>query len=112
MASNCSGIFAIFVVHTFYFCEIQVLKITAGYKYLGVTISNQNNLHEEFNCLIKNEEYNASEGTGFDSSMMPHIRLSIMALLVHTSVVFSLSFCSFLCKGLREKLNSYRDPQV
>jgi hypothetical protein len=105
MASNSCGVFAIFFVHISSVFEVQFLKITTCFRYLGVVKSNQNNLHEEFNCLIKSDEYIASEGTGFDSSMMPHILRSIMALLVRTSVVFSLSFAIFLCKSLPEKLN-------
>jgi len=38
-----------------------------GFRYWVVTISNQNNLHEEFNSLVTNEEYIASDGTSFDS---------------------------------------------
>jgi hypothetical protein len=43
------------------------IKITAGFKYFGVTMSNENNLHEEFNNLVVNEVYIALDGTGFDS---------------------------------------------
>jgi len=66
MASISSGVFAIFVAHRSSCREIKVLKIIAGIRYMGVTMSNQNNLHEEFFSLVTNEECMASERRGFD----------------------------------------------
>jgi hypothetical protein len=57
MASNSSGAFDIFVAHRNSVCELQFLNITAGFRYMGVTPSNQNNLHEELHCFGKDEEY-------------------------------------------------------
>jgi len=64
MASDCSGVFAILVAHRT-FCELLLLKITVVFRYLGVTMSNQNTSHIELK-LVTNEEYIASEVTRFD----------------------------------------------
>jgi hypothetical protein len=67
MASNSSGVFAVFVANRSSCHEIKFLKIIAGFRYMGVTMTNQNNLHEEFHSLVTNEEYMASDGSGFDN---------------------------------------------
>jgi hypothetical protein len=67
LASNSSGVFAVFVARGFSFFESLLLKIRAVFRYLGATMSIHNNLHVELNSLIKNLEYIASECTGFDS---------------------------------------------
>jgi len=43
------------VVHRSSFREIKVLKTTAGFTYMRVTMSNQNNFHEEFQPLVTSE---------------------------------------------------------
>jgi hypothetical protein len=67
MASKSSEDFVIFVARRTSCCEIEVLKITAVFGYMTVAMSNQNNLHEEFHSFVTNEDYIASEATGFDS---------------------------------------------
>jgi hypothetical protein len=36
--------------------ETEVLKIRAGFRYIVVTMSNQNNLHEEVHSFVTNED--------------------------------------------------------
>jgi hypothetical protein len=66
MASINSGVFAFFVANRCSCHEIKFLKIIAGFRYMGVKMTNQNNLHEVFHSLVTNEDYMASDGTGFD----------------------------------------------
>ena len=81
LASNRSGVFAIFVAQRSSFCESLPLKIRTLFRYLTVTMSNQNNLHVELNSLITNEEYIASECTRFDSWTIQHVLRIIMVFL-------------------------------
>jgi hypothetical protein len=99
MSSNISGAFVIFVVHRSSVFELEFLKITAGFGYMGVTRSNQNILHEEFHSLLTNKIYITSKIIGFVSWPIQHIFRPIMFFIVQIFVVPSSRFYRVLCKG-------------
>ena len=105
MASHISGSFALLVARRSSFCEIQFSKITAGIKYMGVKLSIQNTLHENFHPFGKELSIHCVGG----------YRVLFLNDVAYISGNYGLSFTkncrlsfrfsSFLCTRLHENLN-------